>query len=447
MTRERHFETVFVGGGPSGIGPLVHAAGAGRLAELLAEPIAIVDGGTELGTGRISEYLINTNSRASLFLESLGDGRVVGLPKAARSEVAALVRSQLNAPVSMRVLGELLRLFGQDLTAAIEQAPGSALLTKRWVESLRQMDDGSFELETRGPLGPEVLGARQVVLATGALPLPQATLTTEILARCRSEGADVLALHSDAFLRTEGCDRALHALAQRPTGRVLIIGGGDSAFSAAWLLLQGPLPLGEGAVIIAHRSPPKVTFETAEAARAVGYRDFGAADICPQSGIVHRIGGMRYDQAELYLRIRAGEERRVQMVRVDNTAIGDADLPWDDIAVVILATGYAPSVVPINDATGRPLELQGTHTGRYVDGASRLLLASGAALPNAYAIGMCSGYLPMLGGFGGEPSFDGLANSIMLCHGPVGGGILESLLEGRRGRQPVDAVALAGWLT
>jgi hypothetical protein len=445
MTADKSFDTVFVGAGPSGIGPLVHAAGAGRLGELLAEPIAVVDGCSELGPGSIGDYLINTNSRGSLFIESLRGEGGARLPRAARSEVAAHIRSQPEVPVSMQALGELLRLLGQDLAGAINSAPGSALLLGRRVDFVRQRDDGTYRLETNGAAGREVLTARQLVLSTGARPSSQTAMRTAVLDRCCAAGAEVLALHSDDFLRHDGKDRALAALARRPGGRVLIIGGGDSAFSAAWLLLQGPLQLGDGAVVIAYRSPPKVTFESAGAARSAGYEDFGAADICAESGILYRIGGLRFDQAELYLRIRSGEERRVWLAPLGGAAISDAGVPWDELAVVVFATGYAPTMVPISDAAGRPLDLRGTHTGKYVDGASRLLLADGEALPNVYAIGMCAGFLPMEGGFGGEPSFDGLANSIMLCHGSVGGGIVRGLLAGRQVRQPTRVATQAGW--
>ena len=333
--------------------------------------------------------------------------------------------------------------MGRDIADALERAGGSSLLLERRVERVTHRRDGRFVVKTAGAGGRQVLGARQLVLGTGARPVLQDEPRAAVLGRCR---AGVPALHSDEFLTREGFGRAVSALAQRPGGKVLIVGGGDSAFSAAWLLLRGPLPLADGAIVMAHRRTPRVTFESAAKAHAAGYEAFGPEDICPQSGIVFRIGGLRFDQAELFLRIRSGAERRVRLVPVgEGRPVVEADIDWDSVAVAVFATGYAPSLPALTDEAGRPLGLMGTRTGKYVDGASRLLLAGGEVLPNAYAIGMCSGFLPMEGGFGGEPSFDGLANSIMLCHGAVGAAIVEGLLAGRRGQPSARVPEQAGW--
>jgi hypothetical protein len=45
---------------------------------------------------------------------------------------------------------------------------------------------------------------------------------------------------SDAFLRHEGFTSSIRQLNQRPSKKIVIIGGSHSGFSCAWMLLNGP---------------------------------------------------------------------------------------------------------------------------------------------------------------------------------------------------------------
>ena len=70
--------------------------------------------------------------------------------------------------------------------------------------------------------------------------------------------------------------------------------------------------------------------------------------------------------------------------------------------------------------------------------SSRLLLADGTNLTNLFGIGLGTGYkLPS--SMGGEPNFDGQANSLWLYHNDIGAIIYRAIHE--LTRQPAAAVA------
>jgi hypothetical protein len=410
----------------------VYAAGAGLLDDFLKTSVAIIEKTSSLGSGSFGNYLINTNSKASLFLECLRDQRSRYLPKAARSDAAFEIGSHGDRPIAMKKVGDFLRMLGQDIQDAVDRSGASSVLTRHYVDAIHIADDGTYNIQVSSPDGRALVNGRKLVLGLGASPLRMPKLHRDVLARCHNAGASsILPMHSGELLCQSGYERAVEHLKQHSGGRVLIVGGGDSAFSSAWLLLQSAsVEFDTDAIILAYRSRPKVTFDTVEEAQQAGYQDFSERDVCSKSGIVFRIGGLRYDAKELYQNVIEGCEKRIRLVRFPAVS-GEADsIEWKNIALVVFATGYVPNEVPFYERDGSPVSLLGSFGGKYVDGRSRVLRSNGDVLANVYAIGMCSGFLPMEGDFGGEASFDGLANSVMLCHGPVGGLILDGLVTG-----------------
>lgn len=421
--------TVFVGGGPAGLGPLVYAAGVGELTSFLRqERVAVVEQSSWLGKGTLGAYQINANSKADLFLACLREGRGLGLPNSSICAAARLLGETKQAP-PLSLVSELLQSLGGDIRSAFQDAYGSSLLLQHEAKSIHLRPGGGFDVHIASPVGVTVLSSRNIVLGIGAYPYVDPSLGREVVRQCRTASASkILYLHSDGLLRSGGLDRAAAYLSRGPGSRVLIIGSGDSAFSVAWLLRnKWGSTLREGAITLAYRSAPKVTFESIEAAHRCGYDEVAKGDVCTESGIVNRIGGLRFDAKSLYLDVVSGKERRVQFVQMSNLAKLSTQVDLSEYGVVVFATGYRSRELPFYDAMGRRLALEGSFTGRYVDGECRLLESGGEQIPNAYAIGMCSGLLPMDAGLGGEPNFVGLANSIFLCLGPVGRRIFESL--------------------
>jgi hypothetical protein len=428
MKSPKSFEVAFVGAGPAGIGPLVHAAGAGQLADFLERGIGVFEGSASFGAGSVGRYLINSNSRAGIFLECMRDDKAKHFPRAAGSEIASKIDGYGDEPAPLSEVAALVRLLAEDVQGAFDRSSASRIFLNHRVQQIHRRADSSYDLHVCSTEGHQIYNARQLVLGIGAAPLKSPKLHREVLSKSSVMGNSVLPMHSEDFLTRGGYERAKAALRQRPQAQALIVGGGDSAFSAAWRLLESDdLDLRPDSVVLAHRSPLKVTFQSVTEAQLAGYDQYTGHDVCSESGIVFRIGGVRYDAKELYLRVVAREERRVRFERVDDQ-VANWPIDWPNIALVIFATGYFPCELPFFEEDASPVPLLGSFGGKYVDGRSRLLLADGLPLPRAYAIGMCSGFVPIEGGFAGEPSFTGLANSIMLCHGPVGAGIFNSLL-------------------
>jgi len=81
--------------------------------------------------------------------------------------------------------------------------------------------------------------------------------------------------------------------------------------------------------------------------------------------------------------------------------------------------GYRSAMLPIFDVHGERLSLNAEAGRAAVDEDSRLLLGDGTSLANLFCIGLGTGYrLPAR--MGGEPNFDGQANSLWLYQNDIG---------------------------
>src|SRR5260370_20804233 len=88
-------------------------------------------------------------------------------------------------------------------------------------------------------------------------------------------------------------------------------------------------------------------------------------------------------------------------------------------ALVVPCFGYRWAVLRVLDAQGERLALSAEAGGVAVGDDSRLLTSDGTRLPNLFGIGLGTGYrLPA--SMGGEPNFDGQANSLWLYQNDIG---------------------------
>ncbi len=190
--------------------------------------------------------------------------------------------------------------------------------------------------------------------------------------------------------------------------RVTVVGGSHSAFSVAWRLLRAH----DGVeVTVLHRGPLRVCYASERAAREDRFDAFAEDDVCPATGRVHRLGGLRGDGRALWRRAREGHEPRLQLAQ--------SGAAPDDAELVVAATGYRARTVPVFDANGRRLALRAERGGAAADGSCRLAHASGEGLAPLFVIGMASGYLPSEAG-DGERSFRGSTNGAWLYRHATG---------------------------
>lgn len=433
------YRTVVIGGGPSGTGPLVYGAWSGRLPELLDRGLAVVEGGGGLCAGRLGQYMINSNSTGSTFIECLEHG--TGSPYLGRSLVAPVrerVTEYRDRVLPLPLAGELLDEIGRDLEDAFEQFPESRVFLNTRAEQIRILAPSQFEISLRNAKTQDLqrITSQRVLVATGGNAHVPRRIGSALAAAAKRNGAgeSPLMISSDRLLRTEGLRTVEAWLDGYDAPGIAVVGGSHSAFASAWLLLKHfgeDLLADPGAIALLSRANPKLFYETLEDAAADGYTDFTQADV-GKRGQVYPIAGLRGDAKDLY-RAMAGfggpvREGRVRMHPLPGGADAyDAlDIDWPRLAAVVFASGYTMPEVPIVNVRGAPVSLQGHYTDCYVDQESRLLDATGAPLPGLYAVGLATGFSPaeMLGG---ESSYTGKENSVWLCQHMLGETLFDAL--------------------
>jgi hypothetical protein len=436
------------------MGVLVAACNAGRLRELFAAGVTVIEKRSEPGTGDLAAYDINSDSHAESFLRCL-DGRFGAEFAELRSHPATrALEAYRGRAVPLALAADFIAAIARPL-AACAAAMDQPVLTGLEALDATRAADGGWIVRARREGGAEVrLASRSLVLAAGAaqdeMRLRETTVAGVPLWP-RYAGRLVLSRDVLSALRRELLRRSLAGAA---SPRVAIVGGSHSALAAATALLAlRGIAWGSGAISILHRRPLRPMYLSPAAARAEGFDDFGADDVCPKTGRVFPLAGFRSDSRELLLRLmRLGgrlPEERVELVDLACNTTPTIEALFDRADLIVAATGYRPRALPLFDARGRRIALQGEGQGSLVDVASRVLDRAGRPVPGVFGIGLSAGY--PLAGSHGEPSFRGEANGLSLWHAEIGEGIVAAVLDragrGRRrararARASADSVAL-----
>ena len=426
----RVFRTALVGGGAGGTAMLIAASKAGLFPEI-ARDLVVVDRGPALGAGRLGRYAITSDSTAATFLSAVKDNPVPALAALIDHPTALALGGYLgDVGVPLAIVGRFFDEVGAVLHREIEAA-GGRVITGRTVSAAQRLVDGRWRLAIAGGQGGIV--AEQIVLATGGTqPLDRlagAVVAGEpLVARCASR-----LVQSDEVLARGGIALVNERLAGRSPARIAIVGGSTSAVTAANRLLRHPQtpPLGRGGLTVLHRRPIRPFYHSAEAARAEGFDDFGADDICPISGFVYRFAGLRLDARDLLRRalgLTGEPDPRLRLHRITRGSDETALRILDDAHLVISALGYRPRALPLQSENGKPIALAADAEAPLVDAQCRIIRGDGEPVPDAYAIGLAAGFRPR-GGLGGEASFTGQVNGLWLWQNGVGSIIVEQLLE------------------
>lgn len=412
------FETILLGAGPGGTGPLVWAAGQNRLQDWMSAGFAIVDQADCMG-GTLGAYQLHANSLADSFLECL-DGAESGLASLRRERETLDLARWRGALPPLPLVGAFLARMGAALAQQVADSARSRFLPGTRAVGLRLREDGSVaaELRTRGDERVFVPAA-SALMALGGQPADarRAMLRPGLsLARWGARLVD-----PDRLLR--GHFPVLPGLPAdgRPV-RAVVIGSSHSAMSAAWVLLERMegLTIGPGGLSILYRRAPRLFYPSVAAAAAEGY-PVAPDDICPATGRVHRLGGLRGDGGMLWRRIAGlsgAPEPRAVAHALDTVADDRLVAMLDEADIIIPAIGYRLRRVPVFAPDGSRIRLAELPAPA-VDGEGRLLTASGAPLPQVFGIGLGSGFRPW-GALGGEPAFSGQQNSLWLYQHGLG---------------------------
>jgi hypothetical protein len=231
----------------------------------------------------------------------------------------------------------------------------------------------------------QTLDADRLILAVGGTP----HLPTEV-ARLRPASLR----HSDELLRPAGLAEVLEALPPNP--RIVIVGRAHSAFSVADRLLSSSYAAswGAAAVTVATRGGVRVTYPDVHAARA-DRAVFTEDDVCPQSGRVWRLCGLRGDAARRYRLARDGLDPRLVVEELAGDALAARTSTAD---LVVAATGYRTAA----------LGLVSGAVSAHPDGS--LADRWGRPLPGIRTIGLGSG--SRRGEGVGEPSYTGPVDGV-----------------------------------
>ena len=423
-----------VGGGPAGTALLTAASKRGRLPDLAASGLVLVERDDALGIGRLGKYAITSDSTAETFLSAVKDNP--------HPEIAALVDHPTGRAVGEYVgalgvplveAGPFIAATGARLDRIVREHGGSVLTghevlrTTRtpgglWSSRLRRRSDG-HEFDQ--------LSSAVAIATGGHQPLDRLAVQRVGGVSLVGEVGDKL-MQSDEALALGGPDKIVDLLSGKRNPKIVVIGGSTSAIATIVLLLKNAsIPLGAGGITLLHRRPLRPFYSTPEAAHAEGFTDFGADDICPVSGFVYRLAGFRLEARDLVLRQLRVDGRTpdprmtIHQVTGDDDAVTRQHLAEADL--VIAALGYRPRALAVHDSNGRQINLAAQHGAAMVDRHCRVVDASGTAIPGLYGIGLAAGFVPW-GKLGGEASFSGQANGLWQWQNDVGAMIVEQVL-------------------
>jgi hypothetical protein len=421
--------TLIVGGGPAGLAPLISASRTGLLDRILGDGVALAERSQTIGDGRIGRYVVRSDSTGNTLTSCITDNPHPALAALCDHPVAKAVAAFQAGSVPLPLVGEFMALVGSALRGVLiasgndvflghEAISGKRLSDGFWRTKLRRVSDGSHIF----------VESRFIVMATGGhQPL-------SYLARRSIGGRPLLPscakklIQSDEALTVAGLVAIGERLARGRSKRVAIVGSSSSAMACANAVLQSSFgrQLNAGAITLLHRRPLHIFYPSAAEAKADGYDEFGPLDICPISGFVYRLSGLRLEARDLLMSVRGiggrPPEERLRLHQVDEGPDPVALKILDEADVVIAALGYRPRSLPLLSASGRRLDVFADDTGArpLVDSECRVLDRHGAPIDGLLAIGLGSGFFSREL-VGGELSFSGQTNSLWQWQNAVGG--------------------------
>jgi hypothetical protein len=428
------FDTIFLGAGPAGTGPLMCAIQRGDHEQLLQRGALWIDSGHRMVAGTLGEYDILSDTASSVLLECLVGQENGPLREMLDHPLTETVRALKGAPLPLPLAGRYLDALGRQVQKLVDASEESSFLADATVERVdRRL--GCFHVHVSTARGPAVFRARQVVFAMGGYQSRSELLQRRIAGSLRlADGFEHKTLTSSELVRTAGQIRLCEQLRAAHDPQVVILGGSHSAVTAAWLALnRSGANFSDASVQIFCRRLPKIFYPSRDDAVADGYPDWSERDVCPVTGRIFRLSGLRLTARELMRSVRrlgsAPLETRLQVKSFspdhDEASVRDALV---SAHAIVASFGYRPRVVPmLNEGERVSLFAERDHRAPLVDGRCRLLAIGGHVIENAYGIGLASGFIPH-GALGGEPSFDGQTNGLWLYQNGVGEIILNQLL-------------------
>jgi UDP-N-acetylglucosamine 2-epimerase (non-hydrolysing) len=421
------YDTLIVGGGPAGTGLLLKALKDGKENKLLNTRIALIEKSSHLIKGNITQYKVNSDTASEVFLECLEGAVGSSMNLENLKNEINLIHSYQGNSIPLELLNEYYNKLGLLLKAELEANKKCDFFMESCVSKISKKTNGTYEVYLEN--NDQAITTKHVIIATGGTPQ---NIIDKNLAF-----ADIIPLnkfrnkcaHSDQILKS-GIREDLQA-DLRINHKVVILGGSHSAFSVAHFLLNLPdsFQFASGDIKIWSKTMPKVYFNSKEDALASGYTDFTDFDLCPITKKLYRLAGLRMDGRNLYMQIlglgNVEKEKRVHF-NLFTDQIDEIENDLHDASIIVLAYGYKLNIPLFLNAAGEQVKFEGETTNHWVNQNCELLDENGNTLPNVFATGLATGFIPS-GELGGEPSFEGQTNGIWYYQNAIADRIINQL--------------------
>jgi len=426
-----------VGLGPAGAGFLFNAFKSGKCERLAAHGLLILDGANSVGDGRLGEYQVSANSVNDVFLNCLVDPAFgnIFMPL---QHLPAYQRMRAN-PKSVSMLPEVATVLGaatELLVAHIERTYGVFVRRASRVESVIRRGE-HFDLRVCAPDGSRYeVRTASVVMNIGGTQTPRLLRDALREMSLVAPEEDERMLTSDHVLSEPAAAlRAHFSQLMRGSRSLVVVGGSHSAFSVLERLAVELEAVGLKEIVLLHRSPIKLFFETREAAQQAGYVFDEEHDVCPVSGRINRSGGLRYRAFEIGGGVLTdgmvpGTRVKVRTLPVgggDAVANADAQGCLSACAGVIQCTGYQPCLPELLRDDGEPVALREIQGGLDSDAAGCPCDTDGRRIEGLHLFGLGSG-LAVDPKIGSEASFHGRIYGIWQFHHDASRPALERVL-------------------
>ena len=368
----------------------------------LLDSLIAIEGSHQAG-GVLDDYQINANTNADEIASCLHDG----------TPFETLRKHYLQQPETQQPLiplpkvGELLL---RPVVNIITELLGDRFRRNTQVKNIDVGENGIKSFDLNGDL---IAHSKNMVLCCGGReellpdlsPWQHKTVMTGPLLR----------------------QKTADTLPEQP-GSIVIAGSSHSGFSSAWRFLNDPelSSYAKGRdIIILQRSTLIKLRCTPEFANRHQLPFDPTEDVCPFNGLVYRNAGLRKDAKALYLQIKYGEEKRVQLRPI--AALSDAKQLLDEAALVIQCTGFKPNLPEISVNGVSQTIKQRSQFGELSD------VNSGKIIPRLFGFGLGIHIIPECE-YRGEKSFRGSSDGLLPYPNAVAPVIIDQLIrESRQG--------------
>ncbi|MBB3903156.1 hypothetical protein GGR33_002658 [Methylobacterium brachythecii] len=330
------------------------------------------------------------------------------------------------------------------LVSDLAQHHRISLQREHRVETVSVREDGTFTVEVRGPSGDSMTArVASVVLNLGGRQEPETVGALRSLFRCDLPDTMPIML-SDSVLQLSDAgliSRFGPLVGEKRT--IVVAGSSHSAFSVVERLAQVADRLGLSRIIIAHRTPPRFYYRDLMEAAAFGDVVDAQEDVCPLSGRVNRLGGLRFRTAEVARAVFGTHRLDAYPVEIEtrHVAVGCSETSLageiPDVAAIVTCFGYRPLLPIIRDQTGEILQLAEDQHGLTTDDCGRPMRQDGRLIRGLFSFGLGSG-MRIGSEVGGEPSYKRRLDGIWLYHNHVGSKVTAGMIEDLRRSELIE---------